>query len=222
MIGSLGLVGAEMDPSHLFWQGIDPVRGPSTGWLGPLVLHAAAKDTRVNPNCSIYGVLDDRFTRIPLEQNPTGLGGRHVVNRWPEDSAWDFVAVGQEHGVGFWSDFLRALERVDPGISGGHRTRGPFLRAVGRSSRRRRNPEDCRRDAEFGDDRRCAGQLSAAGLRWSIAPPAAAPARRRPARFGPARGTRRPSPPSGRRWSRRPGGWWSDRSEELSESLLSS
>ncbi|SFG07075.1 AP endonuclease family 2 C terminus [Mycobacterium sp. 455mf] len=80
------------------------------------MLHAAAKDTRVNPNCSIYGVLDDRFTRIPLEQNPTGLGGRHVVNRWPEDSAWDFVAVGQEHGVGFWSDFLRALERVDPGI----------------------------------------------------------------------------------------------------------
>lgn len=71
------------------------------------MLHAAAKDTRVNPNCSIYGVLDDRFTRIPLEQNPTGLGGRHVVNRWPEDSAWDFVAVGQEHGVGFWSHFLR-------------------------------------------------------------------------------------------------------------------
>lgn len=62
----------------------------------------------------IYGVLDDRFTRIPLEQNPTGLGARHVVNRWPEDSAWDFVAVGQGHDVDFWSDFLRALERVDP------------------------------------------------------------------------------------------------------------
>ena len=86
-------VGAEMDPSHLFWQGIDPVA--AIEWLGPLVFHAAAKDTRINDNCKIYGVLDERFTRIPLEQNPTGLGGRHVVNKWPEDSAWDFVAVGQ-------------------------------------------------------------------------------------------------------------------------------
>ncbi|WKG01632.1 sugar phosphate isomerase/epimerase [Mycolicibacterium sp. HK-90] len=110
-VGATNL-GAEMDPSHLFWQGIDPVR--AIDWLGPLVFHAAAKDTRINPNCGIYGVLDDRFTRIPLEQNPTGLGGKHVVNRWPEDSAWDFVAVGQGHDVDFWSDFLRALERVDP------------------------------------------------------------------------------------------------------------
>lgn len=105
-------VGAEMDPSHLFWQGIDPVA--AIEWLGPLVVHAAAKDTRINPNCSIYGVLDERFTRIPLTDNPTGLGGRHVVNKWPEDSAWDFVAVGQGHDADFWSRFLQALERVDP------------------------------------------------------------------------------------------------------------
>ncbi len=55
-------VGAEMDPSHLFWQGIDPVA--AIDWLGPLVVHAAAKDTRINENCRIYGVLDERFTRI--------------------------------------------------------------------------------------------------------------------------------------------------------------
>ena len=29
-------VGAEMDPSHLFWQGIDPVA--AIDWLGPLVV----------------------------------------------------------------------------------------------------------------------------------------------------------------------------------------
>ena len=74
-------VGAEMDPSHLFWQGIDPIA--AIEWLGPLVYHAAAKDTRINENCKIYGVLDERFTRIPLSENPTGLGGRHVVNKWP-------------------------------------------------------------------------------------------------------------------------------------------
>ncbi|MGV9862962.1 sugar phosphate isomerase/epimerase family protein [Rhodococcus koreensis] len=108
-------VGAEMDPSHLFWQGIDPVK--AIEWLGPLVYHAAAKDTRINENCAIYGVLDDRFTRIPADQNPTGLGGKHVVNKWPEDSAWDFVAVGNGHDVDFWSRFLAALYKVDPDMA---------------------------------------------------------------------------------------------------------
>ncbi|MFE7416192.1 sugar phosphate isomerase/epimerase family protein [Rhodococcus sp. NPDC057529] len=108
-------VGAEMDPSHLFWQGIDPVK--AIEWLGPLVYHAAAKDTRINENCEIYGVLDDRFTRIPADQNPTGLGGKHVVNKWPEDSAWDFVAVGNGHDVDFWSRFLTALYKVDPDMA---------------------------------------------------------------------------------------------------------
>lgn len=113
--GALTNVGAEMDPSHLFWQGIDPVK--AIEWLGPLVFHAAAKDTRINPNCEIYGVLDDRFTRIPLDQNPTGLGGKHVVNKWPEDSAWDFVAVGNGHDTAFWTRFLEALYKVDPDMA---------------------------------------------------------------------------------------------------------
>lgn len=108
-------VGAEMDPSHLFWQGIDPVK--AVEWLGPLVFHAAAKDTRINPNCEIYGVLDDRFTRIPADQNPVGLGGKHVVNKWPEDSAWDFVAVGNGHDTAFWARFLEALYKIDPDMA---------------------------------------------------------------------------------------------------------
>jgi sugar phosphate isomerase/epimerase len=108
-------IGAEMDPSHLFWQGIDPVA--AIDYLDDLVLHAAAKDTRINENCKIVGVLDDRFTRIPKDQNPTGLGGRHTVNKWPEHSAWDFVAVGRGHDVKFWNRFLQALDRVDPNIA---------------------------------------------------------------------------------------------------------
>jgi sugar phosphate isomerase/epimerase len=52
-----------------------------------------------------------------LEQNPTGLGGKYVVNKWPEDSAWDFVAVGRGHDVDFWARFLLALERVDRGMA---------------------------------------------------------------------------------------------------------
>jgi sugar phosphate isomerase/epimerase len=108
-------VGAEMDPSHLFWQGIDPVA--AIDYLGELVFHAAAKDTRINPACAVHGVLDDRFTRTPRSENPTGLGGRHTVNRWPADSSWDFVAVGRGHDVEFWSRFLAALGRVDPDMA---------------------------------------------------------------------------------------------------------
>jgi sugar phosphate isomerase/epimerase len=104
-------VGAEMDPSHLFWQGIDPVA--AIDYLGDLVFHAAAKDTRINPACAVYGVLDDRFTRMSADEHPTSLGGRHTVNRWPQDSSWDFVAVGRGHDVEFWSRFLTALNRVD-------------------------------------------------------------------------------------------------------------
>jgi sugar phosphate isomerase/epimerase len=108
-------VGAEMDPSHLFWQGIDPIA--AINYLGDLVFHAAAKDTRINPACAVYGVLDDRFTRIPSSEHPTGLGGRHTVTRWPQDSSWDFVAVGRGHDVEFWSRFLAALGRIDPDIA---------------------------------------------------------------------------------------------------------
>ncbi|MFF1690368.1 sugar phosphate isomerase/epimerase family protein [Streptomyces sp. NPDC058254] len=39
--GGLTNVGAEMDPSHLMWQGMDIVA--SIKWLGPLVFHAAPK-----------------------------------------------------------------------------------------------------------------------------------------------------------------------------------
>ena len=109
-------VGAEMDPSHLFWQGIDPIA--AIGQLGDRVFHAAAKDTRINPaNVRLHGVLDDRFTRTPADRDPLGLGGRNTLNQWPRDAAWQFVAVGRGHGDEFWAPFLRALHAVDPDIA---------------------------------------------------------------------------------------------------------
>lgn len=105
-------VGAEMDPSHLFWQGIDPVRAIRS--LGPLVRHAAAKDVRINDACLVNGVLDDRFRRLRADEERVSIGGRYYVNEWPQSSSWDFVAVGRGHDEGFWSEFLRALREVDP------------------------------------------------------------------------------------------------------------
>jgi sugar phosphate isomerase/epimerase len=109
-------VGAEMDPSHLFWQGIDPVT--AVEHLGSLVYHAAAKDTRINEaNVRLYGVLDDRFTRTPADRNPLGLGGRNTLNQWPQRPSWEFVAVGRGHDIEFWTRFLRALATVDPDMA---------------------------------------------------------------------------------------------------------
>ncbi|MCW2811893.1 MAG: sugar phosphate isomerase [Friedmanniella sp.] len=105
-------IGAEMDPSHLFWQGMDPVA--AVEFLGPVVVHAAAKDVRINPNCTVYGVLDNRFRRLRADEDRVGLGGHEFVNEWPRDSAWDFVALGHGHDQDFWSAFVQALYAVDP------------------------------------------------------------------------------------------------------------
>jgi sugar phosphate isomerase/epimerase len=109
-------VGAEMDPSHLFWQGIDPIAALER--LGDLVYNAAAKDTRINPAARVNGVLDDRFGRVsPGDRGAVSLGGRYTLSRWPKDSSWDFVAVGRGHDVAFWGEFLQALHRIDPNMA---------------------------------------------------------------------------------------------------------
>jgi sugar phosphate isomerase/epimerase len=109
-------VGAEMDPSHLFWQGIEPVE--AVRHLGGLVFNAAAKDTRINPAARVNGVLDDRFTRVlPGAPDAVSLGGDYTLSTWPGEASWDFVAVGRGHDVAWWRGFLGALEEVDPDMA---------------------------------------------------------------------------------------------------------
>jgi sugar phosphate isomerase/epimerase len=108
-------IGAEMDPSHLFWQGMDPVA--AVEYLGDLVVHAAAKDVRINEHAQVYGVLDERFRRLSPDEDRVNLGGDEWVNEWPADSAWDFVALGRGHDVAFWSRFVDALRAVDPDMA---------------------------------------------------------------------------------------------------------
>ena len=106
-------VGAEMDPSHLFWQQIDPIA--ALEFLGGLVYTAAAKDIRINDSVKIHGVLDDRFRRLNESEHPLALGGGYALNEWPKDSAWDFVAVGLGHDQDFWNRFVATLARTAPG-----------------------------------------------------------------------------------------------------------
>ncbi|MFF2934187.1 sugar phosphate isomerase/epimerase family protein [Streptomyces mirabilis] len=109
-------VGAEMDPSHLMWQGMDVVA--CIKWLGPLVFHAAAKDATLCPGADIRGVLDTSFTRVPADAPDKVLTGYGFwCNAWPQNPAWKFVAVGVGHDVPYWTEFLRALAEIDPDMA---------------------------------------------------------------------------------------------------------
>jgi sugar phosphate isomerase/epimerase len=105
-------LGVELDASHLFWQQMDPIAVVKE--LGDIVVHAAAKDVRVNPAVAIYGVLDNRFRRLGENEERISLGGDEWVNEWPMNSAWDFVALGRGHDVHYWAEFIAALNEVDP------------------------------------------------------------------------------------------------------------
>jgi sugar phosphate isomerase/epimerase len=109
-------IGAELDPSHLFWQGIDPTLAVKS--LGSLVFNAAAKDTRINEAAKINGVLDDRFVRVaPDAPGIVPFGGKYTLSGWPTNASWDFVSVGRGHDVDWWAGFLGALNDVDPNMA---------------------------------------------------------------------------------------------------------
>jgi sugar phosphate isomerase/epimerase len=86
-------IGANLDPSHLFWQGIDPIQ--SIRALGEAIFHVHAKDTRMYPaNIATGGVLDVK---------PYG----DEINR-----SWLFRTVGYGHGAEWWTDFVSTLQMV--------------------------------------------------------------------------------------------------------------
>lgn len=86
-------VGCNFDPSHLFWQGIDPVA--AIRQLGGVIYHTHAKDCRVDTvNTSVNGVLDTK----PYAD---------VFHR-----SWIFRTVGYGHGYQVWKDIISTLKMV--------------------------------------------------------------------------------------------------------------
>jgi sugar phosphate isomerase/epimerase len=84
------VIGANVDPSHLFWQQMDPLAVIAA--LGPAVHHIHLKDTQIVPEqVAIAGVLDQR----PFAD--------------PNQRAWVFRTVGRAHDRAFWSAFIGAL-----------------------------------------------------------------------------------------------------------------
>jgi sugar phosphate isomerase/epimerase len=105
-------LGAEMDPSHLFWQGWTRWP-PSATWGRSCCMRrprtCASTRTRASTACSTTASGD-----LSPDEDCVSLGGQEYVNEWPADSAWDFVALGRGHDVDFWARFLQALHDVDP------------------------------------------------------------------------------------------------------------
>ena len=87
------IIGANFDPSHLIWQGVNPVEAIKA--LKGAIYHFHAKDTRVDmTNTAVNGVLD------------TGNYG-DVLGR-----SWVFRTVGYGSDTKLWKDMLSTLAAI--------------------------------------------------------------------------------------------------------------
>jgi sugar phosphate isomerase/epimerase len=88
-------IGANFDPSHLFWQGIDAVEAIKTLGKQGAIYHAHAKDTQIDRrNVAMNGVLDTK----PYSQ---------ILDR-----SWVFRTVGYGQGEKVWRDIVSTLRAV--------------------------------------------------------------------------------------------------------------
>lgn len=86
-------IGCNFDPSHMFWQGIDPVAAIRA--LGEAIYHCHAKDCRIDArNTAVNGVLDAKKYTQELQRS------------------WIFRTVGYGHGGGTWKAIVSALRMV--------------------------------------------------------------------------------------------------------------
>lgn len=86
-------LGANLDPSHFFWQGIDPIAAVRE--LKDCIFHVHAKDTKINPyKTMVNGALDTK----------------HYGDEF--NRSWIFRTVGYGHDEAWWRDFVSTLRTV--------------------------------------------------------------------------------------------------------------
>jgi sugar phosphate isomerase/epimerase len=89
-------IGANFDPSHLIWQGMDPVMCIRELGKHGAIFHFHAKDTKVDAaNTAINGVLDVA----------------HYGNE--RERSWIFRAVGYGHSDDFWKAIMSELRMAN-------------------------------------------------------------------------------------------------------------
>ncbi len=86
-------IGCNFDPSHLFWNGVDPVAAIRK--LGDAIFHVHGKDVYVDPiNVSVNGCNDNKpYDRIP-------------------ERSWTFRSIGYGHSAKTWKDIVSAFRMV--------------------------------------------------------------------------------------------------------------
>jgi len=86
-------IGCNFDPSHLFWNGVDPALAIKK--LGDAIFHVHAKDCRVDIyNTAVNGCNDTKHYGDPLNRS------------------WVFRTVGYGHDYDAWKDIVSALKMV--------------------------------------------------------------------------------------------------------------
>lgn len=86
-------IGANFDPSHLIWQGVDPVAAIRA--LKGAIFHCHAKDTKIDKyNTAVNGVLDTKHYSDELNRS------------------WVFRAVGYGNNMQYWRDMISNLQLI--------------------------------------------------------------------------------------------------------------
>lgn len=86
-------LGANFDPSHLWWNGVDPVAAIRR--LESAIFHLHGKDVYVDPfNTRVNGCMDAK----PYQ---------HIAER-----SWTFRTIGYGHDLATWKDIISALRMV--------------------------------------------------------------------------------------------------------------
>ncbi|ASY66349.1 Inosose isomerase (plasmid) [Sinorhizobium sojae CCBAU 05684] len=88
------IVGANLDPSHLFWMGADPLVAAEA--LGEAVYHVHAKDTMLN---------------APVQATTSLLENGSLMDI-PARS-WSYITLGFGHGEEWWRQFCYRLKMAD-------------------------------------------------------------------------------------------------------------
>lgn len=87
------MIGANFDPSHLIWQGVDPVAAIRR--LGSAIYHVHAKDTKIDKlNTAVNGVLDTKHYGDEIHRS------------------WIFRSVGYGNDLQYWRDMISNLRLV--------------------------------------------------------------------------------------------------------------
>ncbi|MCD1266997.1 TIM barrel protein [Shinella sp. AETb1-6] len=84
------VVGANLDPSHLFWMGADPLVAAEA--LGEAIFHVHAKDTMLN---------------APVQATTSLLENGSLMNI--PTRSWSYVTLGFGHGETWWRQFCYRL-----------------------------------------------------------------------------------------------------------------